>query len=165
MLRMWSGGSWACATLRVNCAVLLLLAQYTAQKAKAEPPATYTWKIERMQLGGNGAHIQIFREGDLIVAYQDVPVFLFPCAVRSVQVACTVPPGQYHYPLRVLVGIYDANGDIRFVSNKEAAILLWDSTRFRLTICTISRGTSTVLSCSITPTGSAPRAMDSLWGC
>mgnify|MGYP001397167860 CR=1 FL=1 len=55
MLRMWSGRSWACALMRVNCAVLLLLAQYTVSKSMAQsPPAQYTWQIERLGVGQGG---------------------------------------------------------------------------------------------------------------
>lgn len=125
MFGWFRASHWPSSIMRVNCCVLLMMAfiAYTLQEAQgADTPATYTWQLERMQEGTNGALIQVLRPNDIVAAFQDVPLYLFPMGVESIRVACQVPPGQFGEPLRVLPVIYNADGYVRYVGNTDVAI-------------------------------------------
>lgn len=90
MLRGWSDRSFPCALMRVNCVLLLLLAQHTTSKAQAAQPDTYTWQIE--QIGE--APIPGDCNGDHQVNDQDYTVYA----------ACETGPGIPYDPANLPAG-------------------------------------------------------------
>ncbi len=121
--------------LRISSAILMfcILIIEPVEKARGEVPTSYTWQMERMSEGSNGGLIPQFRPGDLVVSYQDVPLYLFPLGVQRIQVACAVTPGRYHDSLRVVPIIYDGAGNARYVGNKEVALRPWGFNEIALT--------------------------------
>lgn len=69
--------------------------------------------------------MEILRENDIVVVWQDVPTFLAPFLVKSVSIASVVPDGEYHDPLWVALSIYDGYGNVRYTSNTAYPITPW----------------------------------------
>lgn len=85
MSRSWSGRDWACALMRVNCAALLLLSQYTVGKAMAEGGQVIIQNDSFIE-GQEVAYPSGFREQDIGAAVFELPEGIDAFRIDGIQI-------------------------------------------------------------------------------